>query len=402
MLTISELLRALRPIEFSGVRRLVPAQRRDYSAIHDLVELGLVSQFVPSDMLTPLAQYLSPDLEERSNTEVEDALQEIQRTSQSEKQQAYFRLKSCAPFARIALPAWVKGLEDDDRDVREISMSALIGYKIHALPELIQAVSRSKTDRVWRQAVRLIQKLGRAAHAAIPTLFCKLKEQQELSAQVSLLVCLRGIGGDLEASDQAVELLLSILRISKEAYRNGNNSIRAREIAEHCLGLISLMSAQREKLLHFLAKVPEYRMDPIHKAVCHAVAMLYADELEEAAWWTLPIFETQWDLHMAGFSKGPPITAVQARSGGFRAKEVTFSTMILQCGCSRQLGLYVCFLLSCCGTPSFTIQLRTRTWGFFSRNATYRCSIAVVCCLYRRQVPCRTIANPLGIPVALF
>jgi hypothetical protein len=321
MLTMSELLKALRPIESSGVRRLAPAQRRDYSAIHGHVELGLVSQFVPSDMLTPLAQYLSPDLEERSDTEVEDALQEIQRTSQSEKQQAYFRLKSHAPFARIALPAWVKGLEDDDRDVREISMSALIGYKIHALPELIQAVSRSKTARVWRQAVRLIQKLGRAAHAAVPTLFCKLKEQQELSAQVSLLVCLRGIGGDLEASDQAVELLLSILRISEEAYRDGNNSIRARETAEHCLGLISLMSAQREKLisplLHLLAKVPEYRMDPIHKAVCHAAAMLYADELEKDAWRTLPIFETQWELHMVGFSKGPPITAVQARPGGF-------------------------------------------------------------------------------------
>ena len=109
----------------------------------------------------------------------------------------------------------------------------------------------------------------------------------------------------------AVEFLLSILRTSEEAYRDGNDSIRARETAEHCLGLIGLLSAQRGKLisllLHLLAKIPKIQIDPTHKAVCHAVAMLHADELEENAWRTIPILETQWELHMAGFSEDPPI-----------------------------------------------------------------------------------------------
>jgi hypothetical protein len=102
-----ELLNALRRIESSTARTIPPPSRRDYTTTHGSVELAIASQFVPAYMLTPLAQYLSPDLEQRSNLEDEDVLEKAKSPNQTTRKQAYDQLKAQAPLSRIAVAEYV-------------------------------------------------------------------------------------------------------------------------------------------------------------------------------------------------------------------------------------------------------------------------------------------------------
>jgi hypothetical protein len=186
--TMTELLNALRRIESSTTRTIPPPSRRDYTTTHGSVELAIASQFVPAYMLTPLAQYLSPDLEQRSDLEDEDVLEKAKSPNQTTRKQAYDQLKAQAPLAKTAIPAWIKGLEDDERTIRDLSRATLTGFKIHALPDLIQAISKSPSALLLIQVVGLIRKLGRAAHSAVPTLLSKLREQRGRAHCVCLTV----------------------------------------------------------------------------------------------------------------------------------------------------------------------------------------------------------------------